>query len=77
VARWLQDAKQQFSRLVDRARSDGSQIVTSQGREVVVVPEYERLSDGGRDFKRFLLEGVAFDDLPLERSGELGRTVEL
>jgi prevent-host-death family protein len=81
MARWqLQEAKQQFSRLVERARTDGPQTVTRHGREVVVVldaAEYERLRDGGRDFKQFLVDGVRFDDLPLERSRELPRKVEV
>ena len=81
MARWqLQQAKQQFSRLVERARSEGPQVVTRHGREVVVVldaAEYERLRDGGADFKRFLLDGVRFDELPLERSGDPPRTVAL
>ena len=33
----LQDAKQQFSRLVDEACEQGPQVVTRNGREVVVV----------------------------------------
>src|SRR5262249_12977347 len=81
MARWqLQEAKQQFSKLVEQARQNGPQTVTRHGREVVVVldvAEYERLRDGGRDFKRFLLEGPRFDDLPLGRSRELPRKVEL
>jgi antitoxin Phd len=81
MARWqLQEAKQQFSKLVERARSEGPQVVTRHGREVVVVldaGEYERLRDGGKDFKRFLRDGARFDDLPLERSGEPPRTVVL
>lgn len=42
----LQDAKQQFSRLVEAARRAGPQVVTRHGREVVVVlsiEEYRRL----------------------------------
>ena len=81
MAQWqLQEAKQQFSKLVEQARTDGPQTVTRHGREVVVVvavAEYERLRDGGRDFKRFLLDGARFDDLPLERSRELPRRVEI
>ena len=82
MSRWqLQEAKQQFSRLVDRARSDGAQIVTRNGKEVAVVlaiEEYRRLSDkDGEAFKRFLLEGPWVDDLPIERSPELPREIDL
>jgi prevent-host-death family protein len=44
----LQDAKQQFSRLVERARTDGPQVVTRNGKEVAVVlgvEDYRRLGD--------------------------------
>ena len=81
MSRWqLQEAKQQFSRLVDRARSDGAQIVTRNGKEVAVVigiDEYRKLTDDGGAFKRFLLEGPWVDDLPLERSPELPREIDL
>jgi prevent-host-death family protein len=80
MTRWqLQEAKQQFSRVVEQARTEGPQTVTRHGREVVIildVAEYERLR-GDTDFKRFLLDGPRFDDLPLERSTELPRRVEL
>ncbi len=78
----LQTAKQKFSELVDRALSEGPQIVTRRGREVIVVvsiDEYQRLrSRGRRDFKHFLLEGPPFfDHLEIERSTDPPRAVEL
>ena len=81
MTKWqLQDAKQQFSRVVERARTEGPQLVTRNGKEVAVVldvQEYRRLSSYGGDFKRFLLEGPRFDDLDLERSSDTGRDVDL
>jgi prevent-host-death family protein len=80
VSRWqLQEAKQQFSRVVDRARSDGAQIVMRHGKDVAVVisiEEYRRLADDGEAFKRFLLEGPKFDGLEIERSTEPARIIE-
>ena len=81
MARWqLQEAKAQFSRLVECARTEGPQLVTKNGKEVAVVldiEEYRRLSGHRGDFKKFLLEGPPyFDDLPLERSKELPRQIE-
>lgn len=77
----LQTAKQKFSELVDRALTEGPQVVTRRGREVVVVvgiDEYRRLRGRRRDFKEFLLEGPPyFDDLEIERSDEPPRPVEL
>jgi prevent-host-death family protein len=67
----LQDAKQQFSRLVERARSEGPQVVTRNGKEVAVVlgiEDYRRLRSDGGAFKRFLIDGPAFDTLGIERS---------
>ena len=81
MSRWqLQDAKQQFSRLVDRARNNGAQIVTRNGKEVAVVigiEEYRRLRADRGAFKRFLLDEPLFEDLPIERSSELPREIEL
>jgi antitoxin Phd len=82
MGRWqLQEAKQQFSRLVDRARSEGPQIVTRHGKEVAVVldvDEYRRLRGEKRDFKEFLL-GPPYVDvaLPIERDRDPGPDVEL
>jgi antitoxin Phd len=77
----LQTAKQKFSELVDRALSEGPQVVTRRGREVVVVvgiDEYRRLRGRKRDFKRLLLEGPPyFEDLEIKRSAEPSRPVEL
>jgi prevent-host-death family protein len=76
----LQDAKQQFSRLVERARTDGPQVVTRNGKEVAVVigvEDYRRLRSDDGAFKRFLTEGPAFDALGIERASDATRTVEL
>ncbi len=73
MTKWqLQEAKQQFSRVVDRARSEGPQLVTRNGKDVAVVldiEEYLRLTSHGGDFKKFLM---SFPDveLPIERSRE-------
>jgi len=80
VERWqLQEAKQQFSRLVERARSGEPQLVTRNGKEVAVlldVDEYRRLSSHGGDFKTFLFDDPPFfDDLVIERSDELPREI--
>jgi prevent-host-death family protein len=76
----LQTAKQKLSELVERALTEGPQVITRRGREVVVVvsiDEYRRLRGTEPDFKRFLREGPDFEALDLERSTEPARTVEL
>jgi prevent-host-death family protein len=81
MARWqLQDAKQQFSRLVNLAKNEGPQVVTRHGREVAVVldiDDYRRLRSDGGAFKRFLTEAPDFEALELDRSGEPAPEVEL
>ena len=69
----LQEAKQKFSEVVQRAIQDGPQIVTRRGVEVVVIlssDEYRRLSGDKPDFKEFLLSGPDLSALEMERSRE-------
>ena len=80
MGRWqVQQAKQQFSRLVDEARAEGPQFVTRHGKEVAVVlgvEEYHRLRDE-RSFKEFLLGPPHVEvDLPIERDRDPGREIE-
>ena len=59
----LQEAKQQFSRLVEAARDAGPQIVTRHGREVAVllsIEEYRRLRGG--NLSNPLVEGPRDDE---------------
>jgi antitoxin Phd len=82
MSRWqLQEAKQQFSRVVDRAQSDGAQIVTRHGKEVAVVlgiEEYRELKGEGKSFWEFLSGPPYIDvELPIVRSKEPPRTIDL
>lgn len=76
----VQEAKQRFSELVERAAAEGPQIVTKHGRETVVVleiGEYRRLLGAPMDFKEFLLSVPKGDELEIERSQDLPREIEL
>ena len=76
----VQEAKQRFSELVQRALDDGPQVVTRRGEEVVVVvavEEYRRLTGSKPDFKTFLLTGADLSALDLQRVADLPREVEL
>ncbi len=80
----LQTAKAQFSELFRRARSEGPQWVTRQGKEAVVVlpaEEFERLqarSRQPRSLVQFFAESpLAMVNLDLERRPDYGRVVEL
>jgi len=80
----LQTAKARFSELFRRARTEGPQLVTRQGKEqVVVMPfeQFEELTRRGRQPKslvRFFadspLAGVGID---LTRSADSGREIKL
>jgi prevent-host-death family protein len=76
----VQEAKQKFSELVQRAIDEGPQTVTRRGQDVVVVvaaSEFRRLTGGKPDFKEFLLSGPDLSALDLERSSDLPRKIEL
>lgn len=86
----VQQAKQHFSEVVQRAIDEGPQVVTRHGREVAVIvsmDEYRRMRerdeahdapDPGTDIKELLRGGPWFDDPAiLERLGDLPRDVEL
>jgi prevent-host-death family protein len=79
----VQDAKQRFSELVQRALDDGPQLVTRRGKKAVVVLSvnmYQRLTraNSGSDFKTFLASAPDFDLLELDaRPRGLPRPVEL
>ncbi len=80
----LEDAKNQFSKLVREALQRGPQVVTRHGQEQVVVlsvAEYRRLTRRKNlfDFMRAspLTKAVAAGELELKRSRDLPRDVEL
>ncbi|AGB72189.1 MULTISPECIES: type II toxin-antitoxin system Phd/YefM family antitoxin [Rhizobium] len=61
----LQDAKNQFSKVVQKARSEGPQIVTLRGERAAVVlsaEDYDALSAGKPSLVDDLLSGPAWDD---------------
>jgi prevent-host-death family protein len=75
----LQEAKQKFSELVQRALDDGPQVVTRRGEEVVVVlsaKEFRRLARQRRDFKQFLLSAPDFEPLDIRRPKDVARPFE-
>lgn len=86
MATWkLEDAKNQFSKLVQLARQQGPQIVTRHGREEVVVlavEDYRKLARKQKGMVAFMRESplakaLAAGELKLTRSRDLARDVEL
>ncbi|MCP4130748.1 MAG: type II toxin-antitoxin system prevent-host-death family antitoxin [bacterium] len=77
----LQDAKMQFSKLVEDAMKKGPQFVTRRGMQAVViisVKEYENLVSDQPEFKDFLLSCPKMDeDFEIERQKDLPRSIDL
>jgi antitoxin Phd len=77
----LQEAKNKFSNLVDKAHHDGPQIVTKHGKESVVIlaiEDYQKLNRPKSDlvsfFKKSPLSGI---NLEIARDKSPSRDIEL
>ena len=77
----LQEAKNKFSNLVDKAHHDGPQIVTKHGKKSVVViaiEDFQKLNKPKTNlvsfFKKSPLSGIKLD---LSRDKSLSRDIEL
>jgi antitoxin Phd len=77
----LEDAKNQFSRVVREALAGKPQRVTRGGRDAVVVvaaEEYERLTRPALSLVEFLSRSPLADvELDLERPRDFGRAIDL
>jgi prevent-host-death family protein len=77
----LQEAKNKFSKLVEKAQSEGPQFVTKHGKESVVVlsvEDYQRIIKPKSNLFRFIqsspLSKISFD---IERDKSVSRDIEL
>ena len=82
MATWkLQDAKNRFSELVDKAADEGPQIVSRHGKPaaaVVSFEEYKKLLRPEQNLFEFIQQSPWFGvELELERSKDMGREVDL
>ena len=80
----LEDAKNRFSEVVRRARTEGPQLVTKHGKEAAVVlsaEAYREMAAPGSllDFLRGspFAEAIRSGELRLERERDLGRDPKL
>jgi prevent-host-death family protein len=77
----LQEAKNKFSNLVDKARHDGPQVVTRHGKESVVIiaiEDYQKLSKPKSDLISFFKKSPLADiHLDLTRDKSPSRDIEL
>ena len=75
----LQDAKSQFSKVVENALTRGPQFVTRRGTKAVVVlsvRDYEKLIANKPSFKEFLLSCPKMDeDFQIERQKDFPRNI--
>ena len=61
----LQDAKNNFSKVVKKAQTEGPQTVTVRGERaavVISVEEYDKLAGRKLSFAEYLLSGPEWDD---------------
>lgn len=77
----LQEAKNKFSNLVDKARHDGPQVVTKHGKESVVIiaiEDYQKLNKPTSDLISFFKKSPLSDiNLDLTRDKGSSRDIEL
>ncbi|MGH9008052.1 MAG: type II toxin-antitoxin system Phd/YefM family antitoxin [Acidimicrobiales bacterium] len=76
----LQEAKQHFSEVVERARQGEPQVVTKHGKDAVVIisiEDYQELARDKRSLMDFIRSAPDFDQLDLYRSKDTGRDVAL
>lgn len=77
----LQEAKNKFSNLVDKARHDGPQVVTKHGKESVVIiaiEDYQKLNKPTSDLISFFNKSPLSDiNLDLTRDKSSSREIEL
>ena len=77
----LQDAKSQFSKVVEEALKVGPQYITRRGTKTVVilsVTDYEELISNKPSFKEFLLSCPKIaEDLKFERQKDFPRDLGL
>lgn len=77
----LQEAKNKFSKLVEKAQHEGPQFVTKHGKEAVVVlsvEEYKKIIKPKSNLFQFIQKSPLSKTLiSIERDKSLGRDIEL
>ncbi|MDW7762029.1 MAG: type II toxin-antitoxin system Phd/YefM family antitoxin [Acidobacteriota bacterium] len=80
--RWqLQEAKNKFSKLVEKARQEGPQFVTKHGKESIVVlsvEEYKKIIKPKSNLFQFIQTSpLSKTSVSIERDKSSGRDIEL
>ncbi|MEJ0071639.1 MAG: type II toxin-antitoxin system Phd/YefM family antitoxin [Pseudomonadota bacterium] len=81
MATWqIQDAKTRLSEVIERARTEGPQMITCHGTAHAVllsIEDYRALAAHKPDFKAYLLGSPKVEDFAVERDRDTGHAVEL
>jgi prevent-host-death family protein len=76
----LQEAKNKFSKLVEKAQHEGPQFVTKHGKESVVVlsvAEYQKIIKPKSNLFEFIQTSPLSNLISIERDKSPGRNIEL
>lgn len=77
----LQEAKNKFSNLVDKAQHNGPQVVTKHGKDAVVIlsiKEYKKLIKPKKSLVKFFQSSpLASTEIDLKRNKDLPRDIDL
>ncbi len=77
----LQEAKNKFSKLVEKAQHEGPQFVTKHGKESVVVlsvEEYKKIIKPKSNLFQFIQTSpLSKNSISIERDKSFGRDIEL
>lgn len=74
----VQEAKSHFSEVLDKARTEGPQMITRHGNEtafIISAEDYRRMEGSKKSFGEYLLSAPKVDDFEmyLERDKDTGR----
>jgi len=77
----LQEAKNRLSEVVDKAISQGPQIVSRRGKEAVIIlsiEDYRKMNKPKKDLVEFFRKSPLYGlDLDINRSSDLPRKIKL
>lgn len=77
MGKWqVQEAKARLSEVLERAESEGPQVITRYGEDysvVINIETYREKFEPQDSIIEYLLSGPKFDDFEVERNRELGR----
>lgn len=77
----LQEAKNKFSNIVEKAQNSGPQIVTKHGKDAVVIvsiDEYKKITKPKNNLVKFFQKSpLAKEELEITRNKDISRDIQL